>query len=211
MRYFGILGLALATAICAGAANATPLSDNFDSENGGTPQLNYFGLSNFTVTNAGSGGSVDLIGSGSGGTSYDFFPGHGLYIDMCGSTSACGTLATNQIFAAGTYDVSISLGGNARSGTQTGTAVNFGSYSNTIMLDTFELYVLNFTTTLGGASALTLGDLGLVAPNMGNILFGLDITPSRPTGAVPEPISLSLFGAGLLGAAAFRRRKFLTA
>jgi hypothetical protein len=207
MRHFGILGLALAAAISASAANATPLSDNFDSENGGTPQLNYFGLSNFTVTNAGSGGSVDLIGSGSGGSAYDFFPGHGLYIDMCGSTSACATLSTNQVFAAGTYDVSISLGGNARSGTQTGTTVNFGSYSNTVMLDMFELYVLNFTTTLGGASALTLGDLGLVAPNMGNILFSVDITPSRQTGAVPEPISLALFGAGLLGAAGLRRRK----
>jgi hypothetical protein len=211
MRIVKILGLTLATAISATTAHATPLSDNFDAQNGGAPALNYFGLSNFTVTNSGSGGSVDLIGTGTGGSAYDFFPGNGLYIDMCGSTSACGTLATNQIFAAGTYDVSISLGGNARSGIQNGTTVNFGSYSNTIMLDTFQLYTLNFTTTLNSASALSLGDLGLVAANMGNILFSVDIAPSQRTGAVPEPISLALFASGLLGAAAMRRRKFLAA
>jgi hypothetical protein len=41
--------------------------------------------------------------------------------------------------------------------------------------------------------------------------FDLDNLHFAPTTTVPEPISLSLFGAGLVGAAAIRRRKAKTA
>jgi len=202
MRKLIISGaFALAAALAASSAGAAVLlSDNFDTENGGAGVLNYSGFANFNVSNAGSGGAVDLIGNGF----FDFYPGNGLYIDICGSRSACGVLTTNQIFAPGTYTVTLDLAGNARSGTSDGTTVNFGAYSNTVMLSTSQLDTLTFTTTLGSASALSIGDLGLLGPDVGNILLSVEVQNANN---VPEPISLSLFGAGLAGLGMVRRRK----
>jgi hypothetical protein len=41
------------------------LNDNFDTENGGVPQLNYSGFANFNVANAGTGGRLTSSGTGS--------------------------------------------------------------------------------------------------------------------------------------------------
>ena len=47
-----------------GSHAAILLNDNFDTENGGIGQLNYFGFANFNIANAGGGGASDLIGNG---------------------------------------------------------------------------------------------------------------------------------------------------
>src|SRR5262245_55198132 len=76
------------------------LEDNFDSENEATPVLNYDLFSNWNVTR----GYVDLIGSGL----YEYYPGHGLYVDLDGSFSAsAGRLESKTEFtlAAGLYEL----------------------------------------------------------------------------------------------------------
>ena len=61
------------------ARAATKLHENFGNENGGVAELNYTAFRHFTVT----AGQVDVIGDGTN----DLYPGHGLYVDMCGSGS----------------------------------------------------------------------------------------------------------------------------
>ena len=91
----------------AQAANITSLSDNFNTENGGVGALNYTGFANWDVN---GGGTVDLIGN----SSFDFYPGNGLYVDLDGSSSNAGVLTTKSLFAPGNYALSFKLGGSQR-------------------------------------------------------------------------------------------------
>jgi hypothetical protein len=86
------------------------LEDNFESENGRKPQLNYVGFKNWDVIQ----GSVDLIGRGF----WDYFPDHGLYIDLDGTTRQAGTLSSKKIFRLepGIYQLEFDLAGNPLSG-----------------------------------------------------------------------------------------------
>ena len=67
--------------------------DDFNSEDAEAQSQSTF--ANWTV----SGGFVDVIGTGS----YDFYPGHGNYVDLNGSTGVNGALKSNTMFGAGTY------------------------------------------------------------------------------------------------------------
>lgn len=182
------------------ASYAAPvLSDNFDTENGGVPVLNYGSFTNFNV----SSGSVDLIGNGS----FDLYPGNGLYVDLCGSTSACGGLTTKQVFAAGTYTITLNLAGNARINTADGVNITFGSSSNNYNATTYNTpFTVTNTLTLALPSALTISDLDMTGnPNVGTILFSVVVDS---VSAVPEPATWALM---LLGIAAIgfgtRQRK----
>src|SRR4051812_5214176 len=74
--------LAFCVLIQPARADVILLSDNFDAENSGNPQLNYFTFANFDVT----AGSVDLIGNGY----FDAYSSNGLYLDSAGSTGQPG-------------------------------------------------------------------------------------------------------------------------
>jgi hypothetical protein len=86
-------------------------------------------FSGFTVT----AGNVDIIGSGSGGTSFDFIPGNGYYVDLDGTGSATNPQISRTGFAAGTYQLSFVVAGSRRGDAQPNSlTVNFGSLGETI-------------------------------------------------------------------------------
>lgn len=203
-----MVGAALLLGAVASNANAgdiTSLSQpNFSSENGGNPTLNYYGFANFTVgTSPASGfalgGSVDLIGNGS----FDVYPGNGLYVDMCGTTSVCGSLTSKSAFAAGTYDVTIKLGGQIYGGgVPDGVNVSFGSLSQNDVLPALQVQTFSGVATLASAGYLTISDLNLTGnQNIGSTLFSVSVSP------VPLPAALPLFGVAIAGLGVYGRRR----
>ena len=186
-------------AFSAMGASASVLPNDFDSENGGTGVLNYAGFANFTVAT----GSVDLIGNGY----FDSFTGNGLYVDLAGSTGAFGAVKTNTTYAAGSYLVTLGLGGTIYNGITDGAMVSWGTGSADFILPGLAASTYTFQVTLSSPTQFTIADDGLSGnANIGATLFGLSVEPANSQIPAPEPLTLSLFGAGLLGAGVMRRR-----
>lgn len=97
----------VATAALAGSSFA--FFDDFDTENGGTPQLNYTSFANWTV----SDGSVELAANGFSGLS-----GSGMFVDLDGSTSNAGKMTSITILVTEgvLHTFSFDLSGNQRGG-----------------------------------------------------------------------------------------------
>src|SRR5579871_75060 len=162
--------VAMALSVTA-PANATPIApDDFNAENGGVPQLNYFGFGHYTV----SSGSVDLIGNGY----YDAYPGNGLYVDVAGSTGQYGALTTNTVYGAGHYEALLGLGGPIYSGITDGVRVSWAGGFQDFILNGLTTNSFAFDINLTSPSALTVSDLALSGnPNIGATLFGLAVQP----------------------------------
>jgi len=187
----------------ATAAQATPAYLSFGSENLGVPQLNYYGFADFNVTK----GSVDLIGNGY----FDSYPGNGLYVDLAGSTNQFGAITTKTVYGPGTYTIGLSLGGPIYSGITDGAVVSWGTGPNdskTFTLAGLQEADYNFTVKLTQPEAFTIADQGISDnTDIGATLFGINIVDPPRGESVPEPVTISLFGAGLAGAVAMRRRR----
>jgi hypothetical protein len=87
---------------------AVVFSDNFNSY---AAQLNCAPPANWSAPGP---GAVDLIGETPTGTTFDFYPGNGGYVDLDGSNGIAGMLRTLMSFGAGSYTLSFDLGSNAR-------------------------------------------------------------------------------------------------
>ena len=108
------------------------------------------------------------------------YPGNGLYVDMCGSGSACGTLTTKILFPAGTYNILLKLAGNDRDNEPDGVNVRFGSSSKDYMAKAYNKpFTVRETVTLTSPSALAISDLGLINSLHGTILFSVSVTPAK--------------------------------
>jgi hypothetical protein len=199
-KNLGFTSVALALFALTAPASASIVPKQFDTENGGAGQLNYYGFAGYTVTS----GSVDLIGAGF----YDNFAGNGLYVDMAGTTGQFGALTTNTVYAAGTYHVTLGLGGTIYSNIADGVSLDWGTGSwSSGDLAGLTSQTFDFDITLNAASAITISDLGHSGnANIGATLFGLSVERTQQ-GDVPEPLTLSLMGAGLAGMGALRRRR----
>lgn len=189
-----LLAFAFALAL-GGAAQAQVIifSDDFNS--------NASGLNTTPVGWSVSGGTVDIIGEGTG---YNYFPpGHGLYIDLDGSTGSAGLMSQGFSLMAGTtYVASFELAGNQRQAGDDTVSVNFGGASGNWTLgqsDGWTPLSLSFTPVSSGSYYLSFKNNG--GDNVGALLDNVVIT------AVPEPESwaLMLAGLGLLVASGRRR------
>jgi len=121
--------------------NGILLFDNFDTDNNGEGQINYYSLKNWNVTD----GMIDLIGykyylDGR----FDFLPGNGLYLDMDGTKDnngsiKAGTITSKDIFKLypGEYLLEFNLAGCQRNDDDINAiTVSLGSlYSKRIVLE----------------------------------------------------------------------------
>lgn len=168
------------------------IQDDFNSEALGA---NHTSFTNWIVT----AGSVDILGPGL----FDPLPGNGNYVDLAGTTNQGGTLASKQVFAPGTYDLSF-RGAGSQQGDTNFVTISLGDATTSGFVPSslpFTLFSYHFTTHVAGR---------LIFSNAGNDNFGAlldDVTLSGPA-PVPEPTSFVLAGLGGIGlvAGAIRRR-----
>ena len=99
----------------------------------------------------------------------------------------------------GTQSIAISVGDLATTLTSATSVQDLGFL--------FTTYNYTFTAT-GALSTLLFADMSGVNTNsIDGILDTISVSDARSVNAVPEPFTLSLFGAGLVGMGALRRRK----
>ncbi len=189
VRFSSLGASLLMLAGAAGACNAGVIfSDNFDNENKGKGSLNFLGFTQWSV----SGGTVDLIGKGY----FDFFPKQGLFIDLDGSTSKAGRLASLVLsLDPGAYELSFSLAGNQRGYANDSVTVSLGSYSEVFNLPSSQAmtpYSRSVTINATTQTSLVFQNSG--GDNVGALLDDVRLlsVPSPAGGVVLAGVGMGL-------------------
>ena len=179
--------------LAAGNANAAVIySDDFNADS--------IGLNTVPAGWSVSNGTVDIIGVGS---SWNFFPAYGRYVDLDGSNNDAGLLFNEFDLIGGiSYSVSFELAGSQR-GDSNSVKVSFGDSSAVYNLqssDVFTTYLLSFTPIVSGTYQLSFDDAG--GDNLGALLDNVNVNVS----SVPLPAASWLFLTSLLGILGLRRK-----
>lgn len=200
-----VLAFAAACAFAAPAHSTVVFQDGFEGEPAGS-QLNYNTFANWDVSN----GTVDKIASG--GFGITCAGGSGLCVDMDGSTSDAGDLATKvsfNILAGETVRLMFDYSGNQRGAAADTMNVSLGSlfteaFSAIPANQPFQTITRTFVAAANESTSLVFSHAG--GDNFGMILDNvkLEVEP------VPVPPAVLLMGS-VLGFAAWKARRAKTA
>lgn len=193
MKAFVLASTLFVLASSAQAAT-TVFADNFDANGGGLDAV----PAGWTV----SGGTVDIIGAGTG---FDYVPNSGKFIDLDGTTYSAGTLSVALNLTAGQqYSASFDLAGNHVNSSLESVTASFGTSSGAYSLTRdagWTGYTLSFTPTTSGLYTLSFKNAG--GDNVGMLLDNVKVAAAVPE---PETYAMLLAGLGVLTVATRCRR-----
>jgi hypothetical protein len=194
---------AFALLLFAGAADAGTIDYIFTGTCSSGCSLNGTPFTTFTVTEVGNTAAIGPISGGeySNPTTGTFVSG-GLMATLTGTT--------NEVIDLTTTPFTIGFGQITFIPPST-LFVSDEAIANSGVFDTYNLATALSLTT-GTVQTPTATDYFVTGDTtVGTLDFGtinsLSFQAVTPPAGVPEPITLSIFGAGLVGAAAMRRRK----
>lgn len=214
-QFFRLLALStISFAPISFAATITSLNDGFEGETPTSSQTNFSSFQNWDV----SAGTVDLINGDNNPWGLTCNSGSWC-VDLDGSSKEAGTLTTKETFAAGTYNISFAISGNQRNADSD--TVNYGFDTSTSNdEDVIAISAFSFGTSDGLLDLSLNGNQGwqtistimtisesqkFVFQHLGKDNIGL-LLDDVSISAVPLPAAVWLFGSGLMGFMALRRR-----